>query len=113
MSHASWWFQHRFFKNGKVEAELAVAGKGEDALEVLSLRSSVKSKPFLKQCKTARQAVDGFYAAFDAKAREIAVLKAKGGLRLLSSDGQAIRVGELEELGMTCYATMPQERKAK
>ena len=53
-----------------------------------------------------RQALDGFFAAFDAKAREIAVLKPGGGLRLLSSDGKAIRVSKLDELGMTCYAPL-------
>ena len=84
----------RFFKNGSIEAELAVAGKGEDSLEVLSFKSSAKTNAFLKRCKTVRQAVDGFFAAFDAKAREIATLKAGGGVRLLSSDGQAIRVRE-------------------
>ena len=45
------------------------------------------------------------------KAREIAVLKPGGGLRLLSSDGQAIRVSELEELGMTCYAPLTAAEK--
>ena len=96
----------RFFKNGSVAAELAIAGKGKDSLAVLSFKSSVKTKEFLKHCKTARQALNGFFAAFDAKAREIAVLKPGGGLRLLSSDGKAVRVSELDELGMTCYAPL-------
>jgi hypothetical protein len=93
----------RYYQKGSTAAELVAAGKGGDTLEVLSFTSSVKTKAFLKDCKTVGEAVAGFFAAFDAKARELGVLEAKGGLRLLASDGQAVRAGDLEELAITYY----------
>ena len=55
---------HALFHNkGNIAAELTAAGKGKDPLGVHSFQSSVRVKTFLKQCKTVRQAVDGFFAA--------------------------------------------------
>lgn len=93
-----------FFKGGTIAAELALAGRGDDSLEVLWFKSSVKTKAFLKRCQTVRQAVDGFFAEFDARPRDLVVIEAKGGLRLMASDGQAIRATELDELAITYYA---------
>jgi hypothetical protein len=96
----------RFFKNGGIAAELAAAGKGEDSLEVLSFESSVKTKAFLKRCQTVRQAVEGFFAEFDAKARDLVVIAAEVGLELRAANGQAIRDSELDELAITYYAPL-------
>ncbi len=96
----------QYYQKGSIAAELVAAGKAEDPLEVLSFQSSVKTKAFLKRCQTVRQALDGFFAAFDAKARELAALEEKGGFRVLGSDGQAVRAGELEELAITYYVPL-------
>jgi Ankyrin repeats (many copies) len=96
----------RYYQKGSIAAELVTAGKGGDALEVLSFQSSVTTKAFLKRCQTVRQAIDGFFAAFDAKARELGVLESKGGLRLLNLDGRAVRANELEELAITFYVPL-------
>ncbi len=95
-----------FFKGGIIAAKLTLAGKGDDSLDVLGFKSSVKTKAFLKRCQTVRQAVDGFFAEFDAKPRDLVVIGAKGGLRLMASDGRAIRATELDELAVTYYAPL-------
>ncbi len=92
-----------FFKSGSIAAELALAGQGVDSLEVLWFKSSVKTKAFLKRCQTVRQAVNGFFAEFDAKARGL-VIEAKAGLTLMGSDRKAIRADKLDELAVTYYA---------
>lgn len=93
-----------FFKGGTIAAELTLAGKGDDPLEVLGFKSAVKTKAFLKRCQTVRQAVDGFFAEFDGKSRDLVVVKVKSGLRLMDSDGKAIRATEMDELALTYYA---------
>jgi hypothetical protein len=94
----------RLHKKGSLVAELAAAGTGEAPLEVISFKSSVHPKTFLKRCKTARQAVDGFCAAVDARLRDLVVITAKAGLELQDSQGKAVAVEELDELDVTCYA---------
>ena len=96
----------QYYQKGGIAAELVAGGKAEDPLQVLSFQSSVKTKAFLKGCQTVRQAVDGFFAAFDAKVRELAGLEEKGGIRVLGSDGQAVRASELEELAITYYVPL-------
>jgi hypothetical protein len=93
----------QLFKNGSIVAELALAGKGDDSLEVLWFKSSLKTKAFLKRCRTVRQAVDAFFAEFDAKARDL-VVEATDGFKLMAPGRQAIGAGELDELGITYYA---------
>ncbi len=93
----------QFFKGGTIAAELTVAGKGDDSLDVLGFKSSVKTKAFLKRCRTVRQALDGFFAEFDARPRDLVVIEAKGGLRLMASDGKAARAAELDEVALTYY----------
>ena len=92
-----------FIKGGTIAAELTLSGKGDDSLDVLLFKSSVNTKAFLKRCQTVRQAVDGFFAEFDAKPRELVVIEADGNLRLMASKGQAIRATELDELAITYY----------
>ena len=94
----------RFYKKGSLVAELVAAGRGEAPLEVISFKSSVHPKTFLKRCKTVRQAVDGFCAAVDARLRDLVALKAKGGLELRDLQGKAVGAEELDELDVTCYA---------
>jgi hypothetical protein len=94
------------YKSGSIAAELATSGKGEDPLEVLSFKSSVKTKAFLKRCKTVRQAIDGFFAEFDAKARDLIVTESDGLLKLRGPDGRAISAGELHEVGIRYYTPL-------
>jgi hypothetical protein len=94
-----------FFKSGSVAAELALAGKGDDLLEVLWFTPSVKTNAFLKRCRTVRHAVDAFFAEFDAKALDL-VVEATDGFKLMAPGRQAIRASELDELGITYYAPL-------
>jgi hypothetical protein len=96
----------RFYKGGKLAGELVAAGKGDAPLEVVSLKSSAHPKTFLKQCKTAGQAIDSFFAALDAERRDLAVLETTGGLELQDSQGRSISIDELEEAGVTCHAPL-------
>jgi hypothetical protein len=99
----------RLHKKGSLVAELAAAGTGDVPFEVISFKSSVHPKTFLKRCKTVRQAVDGFCAAVDARLRDLVALKAKGGLELQDLHGQAVGADELDELDVTCYAPVSSE----
>jgi hypothetical protein len=56
-----------------------------------------------------RQAVDGFCAAFDARLRDLVVLKAKVGLELQDLHGHAVGADELDELEVSCYAPSSSE----
>ena len=96
-------------KKGSLVADLAAAGTGEVPLEVISFKSSVHPKTFLKRCKTVRQAVDGFCAAVDARLRDLVALKVKGGLELRDLQGKAVGTEELDELDVTCYAPVSSE----
>jgi hypothetical protein len=51
-----------------------------------------------------RQAIVEFFAALDARVRDLAVIEANGGLELQDSQGRAIDAGDLEELGIIYYA---------
>jgi hypothetical protein len=95
----------QLFKNGSIAAEVALAGKGDDSLEVLWFKSSIKTKAFLKRCHTVRHAVDAFFAGFDAKARDL-VVETTDSFKLMAPGRQAIRASELDELGITYYATL-------
>jgi hypothetical protein len=94
----------RLYKKGRLVAELVAAGKGEAPLEVISFKSSVHPKSFLKKCKTLRQAVEVFFAAVDARLRDLTAFTAPGGLEFQDSQGRDIGADELEELAVTCYA---------
>jgi hypothetical protein len=94
----------RLHKKGSLVAELAASGKGEAPLEVISFKSSLHPKTFLKRCKTVRQAVDSFCAAVEARLRDLAPFTVKGGLELKDLQGRAIRAEEMDELDVTCYA---------
>ena len=94
----------RLYKKGSLVAELVAAGRGEAPLEVISFKSSVHPKSFLKKCKTVRQAVESFSAAADARLRDLTAFTARGGLNFQDSQGRDIGVDELEELAVTCYA---------
>jgi len=96
----------RFYKGGKLAGELVAAGNGDAPLEVVSFKSSAHPKTFLKQCKTAGQAIDGFFAALDAERRDLAVLETAGGLELQDSQGRTIPADELDEAGVTYHTPL-------
>lgn len=96
----------RFYKGGKLAGELVAAGNRDAPLEVVSFKSSAHPKTFLKKCKTAGQAIDGFFGALDAERRDLAVLETTGGLELQDGQGQAITAEKLDEAGVTCHAPL-------
>ena len=101
---------HALFRNkGNIAAELTAAGKGEDPLGVHSFKSSVKVKPFLKRCKTVRQAVDGLFEAQGAVRRELAVVELDGLLELRGARGRAVSDKELSEIGIRYFVPITAE----
>jgi hypothetical protein len=94
----------RLYKKGSLVAELVAAGRGAAPLEVISFKSSVHPKSFLRKCKTVRQAVESFCAAVDARLRDLMAFTAHGGLEFQDSQGRDVGVDDLEELEVSCYA---------
>ncbi len=94
----------RLYKKGSLVAELIAPGRGEAPLEVISFKSSVHAKSYLKKCKTVREAVEGFCAAVDATLRDLRAFTADGGLEFQNAQGKAIGAKLLDELEVTCYA---------
>jgi hypothetical protein len=107
---AAWFDPHenrshaRFYKAGVLAADLVAAGKGDDPLDVVSFQSSAHRKTVLNRCKTARDAVDSFFGALEAKPRDLAVIETIGSLELHDFQGRAIPVDELVEAALTYHA---------
>ena len=98
----------RFHNKGNIAAELTAAGKANDPLGVHSFKSSVKVKPFLKRCKTVRQAVDGFFEAKGA-VRILTVIEVNGLLELRDALGRAVSAGEPFEIGIRYFVPITAE----
>ncbi len=99
----------QYHNKGNIAAELTAAGKAKDPLGVHSFKSSVRVKAFLKQCKTVRHAVDGFFAAQDAVLRVLSVIEVNGLLELRDGLGRAVSAGELAEIGIRYFVPITAE----
>ncbi len=95
-----------FHKQGKLAACLDAAGDGDDPLKILTFSSSVHPKSFAEKYRTLQQAIEGFFASFDTRIRELAVIETNGGLELQDSNGRAIEARELDEMAITFYSPL-------
>ena len=77
-------------------------GRKNDCARCARVQVIGKYKGVSQVLPNGAKALDGFFAEFDARPRDLVVMEAKGGLRLMASDGKAARAAAEGLTRWTC-----------